>query len=84
MKFKDKILIYLHNKSSLIDSEYNEHINYSRYHNVDEVDYLELIIRKVRRDTYYEISKDIFALLSLSDKAQNDDLSVALKNAKKY
>lgn len=68
MNFKDKVLLYLYRKSDIIDNEYDEHIHFTRYHKADEVDHLESIIRKVRRDTFRELEKDIYALLTLSEK----------------
>ena len=49
MTFKDKIIIYLHNKSDRLDNEYLEQVNYYRYRSPDENDYLEMIIKKTRR-----------------------------------
>lgn len=82
MTFKDKLFLYLQNKSNSMDDEYNDYLHYLRFHNVDEVDHLEAVIRKVRRDTFSEIRKDIFALLSLADKGQLEELQGAVKVAK--
>lgn len=67
MTLKDKIILYVYNKSDTAENEYNEHINYYRYHKADEVDHLETIIRKVRRDTIKEITSDLLGLLKLSN-----------------
>lgn len=83
MTFKDRLLMYISNKSSVIDNEYDEHLQFMRYHSVDEVDHLESIIRKVRRDALREFTKDIFALMSLSDRGQVDELKQLLNSAKK-
>lgn len=83
MNFKDKLIMYLYNKSTAIEIDYQEHIQYTRFHNLDEVDYLESIIRKVRRDTYDEIRQDIYTLLSLSDKTQINDLQKTLNSIKR-
>lgn len=64
MTFKDKILMYFHRKSVIVDNECNEHKNYIRFHNVDEVDYLESIIYKTRKDMFDEILSDIMSLVS--------------------
>lgn len=68
MTFKDKILLYLFNRSEAIEQEYKEHIQFVRFHNVDEVDLLETIIRKTRVELFNEVSKDIMSLLSTSDR----------------
>lgn len=83
MTFKDKLLLYIQNKSNVVDNEYDEHLQYTRYHSLDEVDYLESIIRKTRRDAFREFTKDIFCLMSLSDKNQFNELQHAIKTAKK-
>lgn len=62
MTYKDKILLYISNKRDIADNDYLEHINYYRYHKADEVDYLETIIKKVRKDLTEEIFKDILTL----------------------
>ena len=64
MTFKDKVIIYLYNKGEILDRDKVEHTNYIRFHNVDEVDMLETIIRKVRSDLFSEISHDIMNLLN--------------------
>lgn len=68
MTFKDKLIIYLHNKSSKLDDDYTENSAYYRYRKPDEVDYLELIIRKVRKDLFNEIVQDIMLILNTSKK----------------
>ena len=65
MTFKDKIIIYLHNKSERLDNEYLDQVNYYRYRSPDENDYLEMIIKKARRDLCNEIIGDIMVLLNL-------------------
>ena len=73
MTFKDKLILYLFNKGETIDREFNEHKNYARFHNVDEVDMLETIIRKVRTDLFSEISADIMALISAGELKKHKD-----------
>lgn len=65
MTFKDKLIIYLHNKSERLDNEYLDQVNYFRYRTPDENDYLEMIIKKARRDLANEIISDIMVLLNL-------------------
>lgn len=65
MTFKDKLIIYLHNKSNRLDDEYLDQVNYFRYRVPDENDYLEMIIKKARRDLANEIISDIMVLLNL-------------------
>lgn len=67
MTFKDKVIMYLYHKGEAIDRDYTEHKNYARFHNVDEVDMLETIIRKARTDLFSEISADIMALVSVGE-----------------
>lgn len=67
MTFKDKVILYLYNKGEILDRDKVEHTNYMRFHNVDEVDMLETIIRKVRCDLFSEISHDIMNLINSSN-----------------
>ena len=67
MTFKDKVILYLYNKGEILDRDKLEHVNYMRFHNVDEVDMLETIIRKVRCDLFSEISSDIMTLMSIGE-----------------
>lgn len=67
MTFKDKIVLYFFNKGETIDRDYLEHKNHCRFHDIDEVDLLETIIRKARRDLFSEISSDIMALLTVGE-----------------
>ena len=55
MNFKDKTMLYLLKRSDIADDDFNKTLQFVRYHNVDEVDYLELIIKKVRKDITAEI-----------------------------
>lgn len=65
MTYKDKAMLYLLKKSDIADNDFNEHLQFIRYHKVDEVDYLELIIKKVRKDTTAEILRDMLNLLKV-------------------
>lgn len=65
MTFKDKAMIYLLKRSDIADNDFNEHLQYIRYHKVDEVDYLELIMKKARRDVTAEILRDMMNLLKV-------------------
>ena len=80
MTFKDKLIIYIFNKGEIIEREYNEHINFLRFHQIDEVDLLETIIRKTRKDAYNEILTDIMMLLSTGDREQFKNLFSKNKN----
>ena len=62
------VLQYLYNRSDIIDQEFQMKISYNRYHRVDEVDLLELIIAKARKDLMEEISRDLTNLLEIHDK----------------
>ncbi len=64
MQLKDRLYQYLLKKGDIIDNEYNEHLQYYRYRKCDEVDYLESIIRKVRRDTYNEVKQDLIHIIN--------------------
>lgn len=70
MTIKDKLILYIYKKGDEIETDYENHQHFIRFHKVDEVDFLEMIIRKVRRDTYNEILADFMAILSMSDKYQ--------------
>lgn len=65
MTFKDKILVYLLQRSDIADNQYNDTLHHFRYHSADEVDYLELIIKKARKDVYAEILRDLLNLLKI-------------------
>lgn len=65
MGLKVDVMSYLYNRTSVIEEEYLAKSAYMRYHRVDEVDYLELIIAKARKDLINEISKDLQHLLKL-------------------
>lgn len=68
MTFKDFVLTYCYRQAAEADNRYNELKHFNRYHNVDEVDMLELIIAKTRRDTISDIVKDIYNMLSVKDR----------------
>lgn len=68
INFKISVLQYLYNKETAIEQDYLSKISYNRYHNTDEVDWLEIIIAKARKDVINEISKDLNNLLAFSDK----------------
>lgn len=64
MTFKDKLIKYLFNKQNRIDEEYDNILHTVRFSRNDEVDYLECIIAKVRKDLIKEIIGDIMSILS--------------------
>lgn len=68
INFKVALLQYLYNKETVIEQDYLSKISYNRYHNTDEVDWLEIIIAKARKDLINEISKDLNNLLAFPDK----------------
>lgn len=68
MDMKSTMLLYLMNVSDDADNRYNQIRDFSRYHNVDEVDLIEQVIAKVRRDTINEIKTDIVNLLKIKIK----------------
>ena len=63
MRNFELILSYLYHKSDRLDREYHQLWEYRRYRVLDEVDYLELIIAKVRMDTFDEFSRELRLLL---------------------
>lgn len=68
MTFKDKLIVYFYNKGNRIENDFKERQQYIRYHHVDEVDYLDIIIEKVRQDTFNEIFKDVMLLIKGTEK----------------
>lgn len=67
MKNKNlNIIQYLYNKTDLMENQYEEYQNFIRYANVDEVEMLEHLIRKVRRDLMREVLRDIMHIISLT------------------
>lgn len=66
MTFKDKLILYLHNKSITIDNDLQENVNFFRYRRLDEVDYLELIIKKARKDLFDEVLSDIMNIMKIT------------------
>ncbi len=67
MTFKDKLVIYLVNKSNRIDNDYDNALRVVRWHSADDVELLETIIAKVRKDTFNEVMQDILTLLKLPE-----------------
>lgn len=65
MDMKSTILLYLMNVSDRAEENFNGLRDYCRYHNLDEVDYIECIIAKVRRDTINRIKTDIVNFLKI-------------------
>lgn len=65
MSFKDKVCLYLMNRSDLADDDFLTHLQHYRFHKCDEVDLLELIIKKVRKDVYNEVFRDVMNLTKL-------------------
>lgn len=65
MTFKDNTLLYLVNRCDKADEDYQTALHYFRYHKSDEVDLLEIIIKKARRDVLHEVLQDTVNLLKL-------------------
>lgn len=63
---KDLILSLIYNKCDIAEQEYEHYLQQLRYSNPDEVDILEHLIRKVRRDTFREVLRDLMKILSLT------------------
>ncbi len=68
ISYKISVIQYLYNRTSQIEQEYAQKLSYNRFHNTDEVDYLEIIIAKARKDLMNEITKDLNNLLAFPDK----------------
>lgn len=66
MSYKTLILEYLIRKTEQLEDEYSEYQDFCRYANSDEVELLEQIIRKVRRDLMRQTLRDIMNILSLT------------------
>lgn len=66
--YKVNVIKYLYNRTTQIEEDYNAKICYNRFHNTDEVDWLEIIIAKARKDLIQEISKDLNNLLAFNEK----------------
>ena len=67
MTFKDKLVIYLVNKANRIDDDYDNALRVVRWHSADDVELLETIIAKVRKDTFNEVMQEILTLLKLPE-----------------
>lgn len=67
MTKKDLILTCIYNKCDIAEKEFEEYTDHIRYHNADEVEMLEHMIRKIRRDTLREVLRDIMHILSLTN-----------------
>lgn len=63
MTIKDKIVIYLHNKDTRLDNEYNVLVHNYRFRKLDEADLLELIIAKARADLMREVTEEVYLLM---------------------
>lgn len=74
MTFKDKILIYVYRKLTETEDDYENTIRRLRYSKADEVDYIESLVAKVRKDVITEISADIMAIVGMQDVGQFDSL----------
>lgn len=68
ISYKIAVVKYFYERMSKLEDDYNAKINYFRYHKADEVDHLEIIIAKARKDLIQEISQDLNNLLAFTDK----------------
>lgn len=68
LSYKISVVKYLYERQLRLEEDYNAKLSFARYHNNDEVDFLELIIAKARKDLINEISKDLNNLLAFTDK----------------
>lgn len=66
MNYKLSVIEYLINKTELYEREFDEYKDFCRYANADEVELLEQIIRKIRRDLMRETLRDIMRIFSLT------------------
>ena len=64
MRKQDLILIYLYNLSSRYDREFDQLLLNLRSRDSDEVDYLELITVKIKKDTSNDILLEIVKILN--------------------
>lgn len=64
ISYKIAVVKYLYERQIKIEDDYNSKLNYFRYHRADEVDHLEIIIAKARKDLINEISQDLNNLLA--------------------
>lgn len=75
MTFKDKLLVYFIHKSESVENDFNDIKHEMRFHKPDEVDMLEYIVLKARKDMFNEVFKDISILMQGStqnlDKGKN-------------
>lgn len=65
MTLKDKLLVYVYNKSSRIDDDCVQLELNTRYRKQDACDHLEHIIAITRKDAFNEFAQDIIRLLNL-------------------
>ena len=63
MKRKDKICVYLFNKSLRLEYDYEQLRNNVWFKLPDQLDLLEQIIAKIRLESFNEFAKDIIQLL---------------------
>lgn len=64
MTLDEQILHYIYIKGIRLDNEVISHANYMQGIRMpDASDYLESIILKVQRDTFWEIANEIYAIL---------------------
>lgn len=62
MTFRDTLYQYLYFKTERIDDYYDRLVDQIRVMKYDELDYMEIIIAKVRKDLMNEIQQEIILL----------------------
>lgn len=72
--FRENVLLYCVSAQDRAENAYSDMKDFIRFHRSDEVDYLELIITKARRDAINEMTKDIIAILRIRER--NNDTKV--------
>ena len=70
MTLKDKVIIYLYRKLNDCEEDYNEELYLLRYQKPDEVNFMETLIKKSRKDLMREVCNDIMAILGMTDREQ--------------
>ena len=63
MTKKDLLFAYLYNKSVRLENEYEQALINFYWRRPDEVDCLEIIIAKIRLDSYTEMRNEIYRLI---------------------
>lgn len=65
MTKRELIFLYFYNLSDKLDNDYDQLVLNNRSRKSDEVDYLELIIAKTKKDTINSVLVDVMKILGL-------------------